>query len=133
MVDIYLFIIQNIAQNSCNPLQNFPFISQYLLYCKLNELIQQFLIQKDKSSDVFNEESKNELKGPDVIRKNKSLNVFNVESENEQDACYEESKNERDGSLFVLENKNQEDFFDRIIKLAKVKFVINLFIYNYHK
>jgi len=61
------------------------------------------------------------------------LNVFNVESENEQDACYEESKNERDGSLFVLENKNQEDFFDRIIKLAKVKFVINLFIYNYHK
>ena len=122
MVDIYLFIIQNIAQNSCNPLQNFPFISQYSLYCKLNELIQQFLIQKDKSSDVFNEESKNELKGPDVIRKNKSLNVFNEESENEQD-----------GSLFVLENKNQEDFFDRIIKLAKVKFVINLFIYNYHK
>jgi hypothetical protein len=54
------------------------------------------------------------------MQKDKSSDdVFNEESENEQ-------------SCSSVENINH-DFFDNIIKLAKVNFVINLFIYNYHK
>lgn len=52
------------------------------------------------------------------MQKDKSSDVF------------EDQQNEQNESPVVHEN---QDFFDKLIKFAKVNFVINLFIYNYHK